>query len=73
MVDVSLKLCSLPKITFDIDTYRPDNKIKNCTIQKVINIYKIQNFKLKYVNISMLFKKYAKIEVNMIPVLNSLL
>jgi hypothetical protein len=64
---------SPPKITFDIGSYPPDNKIKSMIIFEVFYEFSIQNFKEKYAELNILFKKYLKMGFNTVPVVNSIL
>jgi len=65
-VDVGLKLRSPSKITLDINACSSDNKIKISLFKKYSKYVRSKIFRLKYVEMSMLFKKYAKMGANTI-------
>ena len=72
-VDGRFKLQFPSQIMLDMSVREPDNKNENCIILLVLLKYQIQNCRSKYTEMSMLFKKYAKMGVSTIPIVNSLL
>ena len=71
-VDGGLKLRSRSQITFDMSVCGTDNRIRICIILYIFQRCEIQNFRSKYIEISMLFEKYAKMVVSTIAFVNSL-
>ena len=70
-VDGRFELCSSTEIVFDMNGESRDNKIKTWIVLRIFYIFQIQNFMLKCSEISMLFRKYAKMVVATIPFVNS--
>jgi hypothetical protein len=58
---------------FDLSICEPNNRIKICITLYISQRCEIQNFGSKYIEISMLFEKYAKMVVSTIAFVNSLL
>jgi hypothetical protein len=72
-VDGRFKLCLPSQIMFDMSVCEPNNRIRICITLYISQRCEIYNFRSKYIEISILFEKYAKIVVSTIAFIDSLL